>query len=76
MKDIDLFKKDYNLFLKQQMMISGVNLKELAEKIEYSYEGVRQILKGRGSYWGVYRVCKVLRINMKRLLNDKIFKDN
>jgi lambda repressor-like predicted transcriptional regulator len=72
MKDVKLFKQNYNLYLKQQMMVNGVSLRELAKKTGYSYEGVRQIIKGRGSYRGVFKICKVLKINMKRLLDERI----
>ena len=72
MKDSTLFKENYNLYLKQQMMLNGITLHSLAEKTGYSYEGVRQILKGKGSYRGVYKICDALKINMSKLLNDKI----
>ena len=72
MKEAKLFKENYNLYLKQQMMLNGITLRLLAKKTGYSYEGIRQILKGRGSYRGVYKICDALKINMSKLLNDKI----
>jgi transcriptional regulator with XRE-family HTH domain len=72
MKQSELFKKNYHLLLKQQVMLQGLSLRELADKTGYSYEGVRQILKGRGSYRGVFKICKVLRYDMKNLLNEEL----
>ncbi len=72
MKEAKLFKENYNLYLRQQMMAAGIDLRGLAEKTGYSYEGIRQILKGNGSYKGVFKICEVLSISMKVLLDESI----
>jgi lambda repressor-like predicted transcriptional regulator len=72
MKEYKLFKDNYNLYLKQQMMVNGVGMRELSKKTGYSYEGIRQILNGRGSYKGVFKICKVLQLNMKKLLKENV----
>lgn len=72
MKERTLFKKNYNLFLKQQMMASGLSLRELSKKTGYSYEGVRQALGGRGSYRNVFEICRALNVDFKQLLIENI----
>ncbi len=74
MKDESLFKKNYNAYLKRQMVLNGVTLRELAGKTGYSYEGIRQIIKGNGSYKGVFKICNALDIKMKNLMNDELLK--
>ena len=74
MKDTGYFKEGYKEHLKLKMLETGVTLSNLAEKTGYSYEGVRQILNGNGSYWGVFKVCGALKVNMKEILvEDKFF---
>ena len=72
MKDENIFKLNYNLLMKKAMIESGVTTRKLAEKTGYSYEGVRQIIKGNGSYWGVFKLCRALGVDIKMLITDEL----
>jgi hypothetical protein len=71
MKDINIFKEEYGSYLKERMVEQGVTTSVLAKKIGYSYEGTRLILKEKGSYWGVFKVCRALDVEIKDLINSK-----
>ncbi|MFC1856119.1 hypothetical protein ACFL2A_06225 [Thermodesulfobacteriota bacterium] len=72
MKNVKLFKKNYHLFLKQQMMLKGVTIRELSKKIGYSYEGTRILLDGRGSYKGIFKICNAMNVRMQKLLRENV----
>lgn len=72
MKDEKIFKRNYNLLMKKTMIENGVTTRNIAEKTGYSYEGVRQIIKGNGSYWGVFKICRALNIDIKKLIDDDL----
>ena len=72
MKNEAIFKENYNIYLRQQMVLSGATLRDVAEMTGYSYEGIRQILKGNGSSKGVYSICRALNISMRKILSNKI----
>lgn len=70
MKDSKFFKDGFCDTIKAEMIRQGVTIGPLAKKTGYTYEGVRQIINGKGSYLGVYKVCKSLKMNMSKVLKS------
>jgi DNA-binding Xre family transcriptional regulator len=69
MKNPHIFVEGYTFHLKQKMVETGVTKADLARKTGYSYEGIRQLLKGNGSYWGIFKICRALKLNIKSIID-------
>lgn len=67
-----IFKDNLSLILKAKMADKGLMTKDIANKIDYTYEGTRKAINGNGSYWAVWKISRVLDIKMKFLLKEDL----